>query len=113
MRKGRLLDPGRQVRINIDKSRKQEKRVAEQVKGKTTPGSGNQWHTKGDVQSKTLQVENKRTDTGRYILRAKELRRYRVLAAKAGKRFVMQVDLSEDSRDQYVLIPAEHFDDVD
>jgi hypothetical protein len=111
MRKGRLLDPGRQVRINIEKSRKQEKRVADQVGGKVTPGSGNQWHTKGDVQSASLQVENKRTDTGRYTLKAQELRRYRILAAKAGRRFVMQVDLSEDSRDHYVLIPASDFEE--
>lgn len=111
MRKGRLLDPGRQVRIQIDKSRKQEKRVADQVGGKTTPGSGNQWHTRLDVQSASLAIENKRTDTGRYILKATELRRYRILAAKAGKRFVMQVDLSEDSRDHYVLIPAEDYEE--
>jgi hypothetical protein len=109
VRKGRLLDPGRQVRINIEKSRKQEGRVAGQIGGKRTPGSGNQWHSKGDVQSGTLQVENKRTDTGRYTLKSVELRKYRLLAVKAGKRFVMQVDLSEDPRDHYILIPVEDF----
>lgn len=107
--KGRLLDPGRPARVRLAKSRRQESRTADQVGGRITPGSGNQWHSKGDVQTRELQVENKRTDSGRYTLKAQELRRYRILAMKAGKRFAMQIDLSDDSRDQYILIPVEDF----
>jgi hypothetical protein len=109
MPKGTLLSPGREARIRINKSRKQEQELADKVMGRRTPGSGNQWHTKLDVQTKQLAIESKRTDTGRYTLKATELRRYRIQAAAEGKRFLLQVDLSGDSRDRYILVPLEDF----
>lgn len=110
VRRGRLLDPGRAARMALSKSRGQEDRTAAQTGGKRTPGSGNQWFSKGDVHTKSACIENKRTDSGRYILKAVELRRYRLQAIKEGKRFIMQVDLSDDPRDRYVVVPLEDYD---
>lgn len=40
-------------------SRKQESELAASVGGSVTPGSGNQWSAKGDVQSKRFLIECK------------------------------------------------------
>lgn len=102
MRKGRLLDPARPQRTRLDRSRKQEKRTAESAGGRVTPGSGNQWHAKGDVTTKTALIENKdRTESNQYILTKKEMRLLRRRAFKAGKMPVLQIDFGKE---QYVVL---------
>ena len=49
-------------------SRKQEKRVAKETKGKTTPASGAFWSAKADVRSKLFLVECKTTQKDYYDL---------------------------------------------
>lgn len=43
------------------KSEKQEKTLAKRLGGKTQAGSGNQWHSKGDVETKDYLLECKYT----------------------------------------------------
>lgn len=43
------------------KSDKQERLLAQRVGGKTQAGSGNQWHSKGDVEDKEFLIECKYT----------------------------------------------------
>lgn len=43
------------------KSNKQELALAKRVGGKTQAGSGNQWHSKGDVEDKDFLIECKYT----------------------------------------------------
>lgn len=59
MKRGKLFSAGRMSRTNIHKSRKQESEVAEAIGGDVTSGSGNQWHSKGDVTSPAYLVECK------------------------------------------------------
>ena len=50
------------------KSQKQENRIAKELGGKTTPGSGAQWHSKGDVKAENYLIEAKYTDEAHYPL---------------------------------------------
>lgn len=43
------------------KSNKQERELAKRVGGKTQAGSGNQWHSRGDVEDKDFLIECKYT----------------------------------------------------
>lgn len=110
--KGRLLDPARKHREALEKSRRQEKRTKIQTGGRLVPGSGNQWHSKGDVTTKKFLIENKRTDSMSYSLNMKTLRVGRLQAARAGKRFLMQVDFGDNPRDRYVVLPLADFEEL-
>lgn len=90
MRKPKLLDPSRANFTKLDRSRKQEKAVG----GKVVVGSGNQWHSKGDVELGELLVECKRTDKESYRLQLAELQKIKLEAAMEGKTAVMQVEIS-------------------
>lgn len=50
------------------KSNKQESLLAERLNGKTQAGSGNQWHSKGDVETKEMLFECKYTQYRSYKL---------------------------------------------
>ena len=53
-----------------DKSRKQERRLAKEIGGHTTPASGAFWSRKGDVRSDRYLVEAKRTDKASISIKA-------------------------------------------
>lgn len=58
----------------IRNSRSQERRVARDLGGRVTPGSGNQWHAKNDVRAPGWSVECKTTEKESYRLKAADLR---------------------------------------
>jgi hypothetical protein len=58
----------------IKNSRSQERRVAEDVGGRVTPGSGNQWHSKNDVIAPGWSIECKTTEKESFRLTAEALR---------------------------------------
>lgn len=51
-------------------SKLQEAKTARDFGGLTTPGSGNQWHSKGDVKSDQFLIECKTTSKDSYGLKA-------------------------------------------
>ena len=63
-----------QIKIKeiLRKSRKQESRTAQTLGGKTQPGSGNQWHSPGDVKTSHWLISNKYTDARQFSLRVKD-----------------------------------------
>jgi len=52
-------------------SKLQEKKTANDFGGLTTPGSGNQWHSKGDVKTTEYLIECKTTTKDSYSLTSK------------------------------------------
>lgn len=48
------------------KSQKQENRIAKEMNGSATPGSGAVWHSKGDVKAEKYLIEAKYTDEAYY-----------------------------------------------
>lgn len=109
--KGRLLDPARKHKLRIKRARTQESRTAKHLGGKLTPGSGNQWHSKGDVSTAEYLVENKdRTESKRYVLKKTDLRTFTLQAFKEGKTPVLQIDFGED---KYVVLRLEDWKNVD
>lgn len=79
----------------MKRSTAQEKRVAEQYKGSRTPMSGATWHSKNDVRSEDLLIENKRTDNKSGItIKAKDLEELDRHACQEGRQGVLQFDLN-------------------
>ena len=50
------------------KSQKKERQRASELGGKTQPGSGAQWHAKGDIKLENYLIEHKYTDKKGYTL---------------------------------------------
>jgi len=79
----------------VARSRAQEKRTAQQYRGSRTPMSGATWHSKNDVRSEHLLIENKRTDnTSSITIKAKDLEELDRNAAQEGRAAVLQFDLN-------------------
>ena len=102
MVKGKLLSrkgassSARTRRAILLRSRRQEQQTAMELGGATVSGSGNRWHSKGDVRSASYLVECKRTDKASYRLVKETLRRHRLEALKAGKTPLMQIEIDGD-----------------
>lgn len=76
--------------------------MAAEVGGRTTPGSGARWHSKGDVTTREWMVECKRTDKKQYILKAAEMKKLIVEALRDGKQPMMVVDMQGE---RYAVLP--------
>jgi len=103
---GKLLNRGksssaRTRRAVIKRSRQQEKRTAQASSAGLVSGSGNQWHSKGDVKTKRLLIECKQTAKESYSLKLHELQKIQLEALKAGRTPVMALDIA--GRDFVVL----------
>jgi len=91
-----------------NRSKKQEKQIASDVGGKTTPGSGNQWHSKGDVKSDAFLIEAKRSDNRETItVKVSDLAKIRIEALMEGKSPVLQIELGNG--DKYAIVPWTDF----
>jgi len=92
------------------RSRKQEQRIAEEIGGRTQPGSGNTWHSKSDVRAiLDLRIEAKYTDQDYYILKRADLFELEDAALRGGlEDWAMQVDFSLFSR-KYAIISYRWF----
>ena len=76
------------------KSTLQEKRVAKEVGGRTTPASGAMWGCKGDVRSDAFLVECKTTEKDKYSLSIATWNKIRREAIKDGMKIpIMCIDL--------------------
>lgn len=91
MPRGKLLDPARQHRTMLRKSVRQEKEAAASVGGKRHPGSGNQWHSPGDVSSSEWLVECKVTSKNQYTLKKSDVQKLIIQAVMAGKKPMMEI----------------------
>lgn len=105
MPKGRMLDPNRQTKQRLRASKRQEGATAERVDGKTTPGSGSQWHSKGDVVTKYWLIENKTTVTSEYGLKVSTLRKVVAEAALEGKTPALEIEFDGRVRETFVVLP--------
>lgn len=112
MRKGRLLN--RSTVKRIDSSRKQERRLAKDLGGKVQPGSGNQWHSKGDVKVKRKSgdrwlIEAKHTEKKQFTLKEQVLKENILHATMEGAKSVVQVEFGNN---RYAIVEWHHFQDL-
>ena len=90
------------------KSTLQEKRVAKEVRGRTTPASGAMWGCKGDVRSDAFLVECKTTEKDKYSLSILTWNKIRVEAVKDGMKIpVMCIDL-HNGKYRYAVFEYAH-----
>ena len=69
-----------------------EKAVAVLADGKIQPGSGNQWHAKGDVKSAVNLLQVKSTSAKSYVLKLDDLRTIEQQALEADRQPRLVVD---------------------
>ena len=94
-------------------SRKQEKSVASEIGGRTTPASGALWGSKADVRSDIFLVECKTTKNRYYTLNVKTWEKIKKEAISDGLRVpVMCIDLN-NGRDRYAIIRTEDTGDYE
>jgi len=83
------------LKDNIHKrSRLQERRAANDYGGHITPGSGNQWHSKGDVHSDKFIVECKSTTHASYSLKAADFLKLYLQSVVENKQPVMEIEFA-------------------
>lgn len=105
--KGRLLMRKGQ---GVKRSRAQEDALVAELGGVRQPGSGNQWHSKGDVKTRDFLVEAKTTSSVSYKLDLAVLRRTQAQAQAEGKLPVVQVQFECGvAKFQWAVIPWELF----
>ena len=84
------------------KSKKQEEKIAKDIGGRTTPGSGALWFSKADVRNDKYLIEAKFTDSNKYQLNYKTWYKIKCEAINDGLRIpVMQIDIQGS---QYALL---------
>jgi hypothetical protein len=114
--KGKLLSregkasSSRMNRVRLASSKRQEKQAAKRSHGVRTSGSGNTWHSKGDVRAPTRLIECKRTDKKQFILTLQMLTQIRIQALKAGKSPVLQLEFGTAQANQWTIIPTSEYE---
>lgn len=81
---------------NLKRSRLQEKRAAADYGGRIRPGSGNQWHSKGDVSSEDYLIECKTTTKASYSLRTDIMGKIMDEALLESKVPLLEIEFSEN-----------------
>lgn len=81
---------------------KQEKQVAADNDGQTTPGSGNGWRKKNDVISADYSFECKTTTKRSYSLKRDELDKAEKNALMDGRDMIFVIDI--DGRRYYLML---------
>lgn len=79
---------------HLKRSQRQERDWADDLDGRTTPGSGNTWSRKNDVRSERWSIELKTTASQRYILKAAELRDAERYAILDGREFAFGIEMA-------------------
>lgn len=90
----------------IRDSRRQEKRVARDLGGRVTPGSGNQWFVKNDVIAPGWSVECKTTQAKSYPLRLDVLRTAEKNAMLENRAMALVVEIQGH---HYAVLPYRTF----
>ena len=84
------------------KSKKQEEKIAKDIGGRTTPGSGALWFSKADVRNDKYLIEAKFTDSNKYQLKYETWDKIKREAINDGLRIpVMQIEIQGS---QYALL---------
>ena len=90
------------------RSKKQEEKIAKDIGGRTTPGSGALWFSKADVRNDKYLIEAKFTDSNKYQLKYTTWDKIKREAINDGLRIpVMQIDIQGS---QYALLRVEDLD---
>lgn len=84
-------------------SKLQEKKTAASFGGRTTPGSGNQWHSKGDVRTPSWLIECKATAKLSYSLKAETWSKIRTEALLEGRDPLMAIEFIDQDVSLVVL----------
>lgn len=84
------------------KSQKQERAGALKFGGSVRPGSGNQWHSKGDVITATHLIEYKYTDNKSYSLKQADLETLRRQAILEDRMALFGISFG--GKDNYVVL---------
>ena len=90
----------------MERSRKQEKRLAEETGGKRQPGSGNKWFAKGDIESPQTKeliaggflIEGKTTAKKQIIVRRSMLEEHFTKALDNNRIGIFQICLDDSVR---------------
>lgn len=77
------------------RARRQERTVADEIGGRTTPGSGNTFIRGNDVVNKALSIECKTTTADSYRLSLRVLKAAERHALLDGREMVLQLDIQE------------------
>ena len=98
-------------RRSVKTVKRQELRIAADIDGgKRQPGSGNQWHAKGDVKGEALLIECKSTSNASYGLKLELLEKINREAVLTGREPLFQIDYIQGSRIQsFVVVSYERF----
>lgn len=86
----------------IRNSRSQERRVAGDLGGRVTPGSGNQWHTKNDVVAAGWSIECKTTEKESYRITSDTLHKAERAALLDGRDMALVIEIQGRS---WAVIP--------
>ena len=78
---------------HLKRSQKQEQAWADDIAGRTTPGSGNTWVRKNDVRNDRWSIELKTTTKSQYILRSAELVTAERQAILDGREFAFGIEM--------------------
>jgi hypothetical protein len=79
---------------HLKRSQRQERDWAEDIGGRTTPGSGNTWLRKNDVRSHRWSVELKTTAAKQYTLKAADLQEAERHALMDGREFAFGIEMA-------------------
>ncbi len=95
------------------KSHRQERRLAQEFGGRTTPGSGS-GSIKGDVTTDGEMIEAKTTSKTQFTLRLETLQKLTVEADAAGKRPVLVLQFDDDTpiyltHSEWVVVPKRDY----
>jgi hypothetical protein len=93
---------------NHRRSKLQEAKAASDYGGKTRPGSGNQWHSKGDVITPDYLIECKTTTKSSYSLKCQDLLKIWKEAISESKIPVFEIEFSTVGL-SYVLLEKNDF----
>lgn len=79
---------------HLKRSQRQEQDWADDIDGRTTPGSGNTWSRKNDVRSDRWSLELKTTAAKQYSLKAADLRIAERNAIMDGREFAFGIEMA-------------------
>ena len=85
------------------RSQKREKKIAKDIGGRTTPGSGSLWYQKSDAYSEHLRIEDKFTDADSFRIQYSILNKIEKEAFTTDKIPVLSLGFTQ-SKENYAII---------
>lgn len=82
---------------HLKRSQRQERDWADNMDGRTTPGSGNTWVRKNDVRSERWSLELKTTLKRQFTLKSDDLRKGERNALLDGREFAFGIEMDGSS----------------